>query len=77
MNKKKKQHYPPGWNEERVRRIAAHYDNQTDEEAAAEIEAALADKSRTMLSVPTSLVPEIVKFINQKQRRRPARTKAR
>jgi hypothetical protein len=75
MNKKAKQEYPPGWDEERVRRVAEHYDNQTDEEAVAEIEAALADKNQTMLSVPTELVPEIVKFISKKQRKRPSRAK--
>ena len=67
MSKKVKQKYPPGWDEERVRRVAEHYDNQTDEEAVAEIEAALADENQTMLSVPTELVPEIMKLINKKR----------
>lgn len=69
MSKKVKQKYPPGWDEERVRRVAEHYDNQTDEEAVAEIEAALADENQTMMSVPTNLVPEIVKLINKKRPR--------
>jgi len=67
MSKKVKQKYPPGWDEERVRRVAEHYDNQTDEEAVAEIEAALADENQTMMSVPTELVPEIMKLINKKR----------
>jgi len=67
MSKKVKQKYPPGWDEERVRRVAEHYDNQTDEEAVAEIEAALADENQTMLSVPTELIPEIMKLINKKR----------
>ena len=50
MRKKVKQKYPPGWDEERVRRVAEHYDNQTDEEAVAEIEAALADENQTMFA---------------------------
>ena len=43
MNKtsKKKQKYPAGWDEARVRKLAEYYDNQTDEEAVAEIEAAI------------------------------------
>jgi hypothetical protein len=39
MTKKKKQKYPVGWDEERVRKLAEHYDNQTEDEHAAEIEA--------------------------------------
>ena len=69
MNKtrKKKQQYPPGWDEERVRKLAEYYDNQTDEEAVAEIEAALNDENQTMMMVPTDLVPAVVKLINTKR----------
>jgi len=28
--------YPPGWDEERVKHILEHYENQTDQEAVAE-----------------------------------------
>jgi hypothetical protein len=38
----KKQRLPRGWTEKSIRELAAHYDNQTEEEQAAEIEAALA-----------------------------------
>ena len=31
---------PPGWDEERVKRVLAHYEQQTDDEAVAEDEAA-------------------------------------
>jgi len=37
MNKRK---FPKGWDEERVRRVLAHYETQTEEEALAEDEAA-------------------------------------
>jgi hypothetical protein len=50
-----------------VRKLAEHYDNQTDDEAVAEIEAALNDENQTMMMVPTELVPEIVKPINKKR----------
>lgn len=33
--------FPAGWDERRVRDTLEHYENQTDEEAAAEHEAAL------------------------------------
>jgi hypothetical protein len=65
--KQKKQKYPPGWDEARVRKLAEYYDNQTDEDAVAEIEAALHDENQTMMMVPTELVPEIVKLINKKR----------
>jgi len=32
--------FPPGWDEERVRRVLAHYEAQTEEEAVAEDEEA-------------------------------------
>jgi hypothetical protein len=69
MNKirKKKQKYPPGWDEARVRKLAEHYDNQTEDEQAAEIKAALNDENQTLMTVPTELVPEIVKLINKKR----------
>lgn len=39
MKTKRKNQFPPGWDERRVREILDHYENQTDEEAAAEDEA--------------------------------------
>ena len=38
--------YPPGWDAERVREVIEHYDSLTEEELAAEIEAALTDEAR-------------------------------
>jgi len=32
--------FPPGWDEERVRKVLAHYEEQTEDEAVAEDEAA-------------------------------------
>jgi hypothetical protein len=67
MTKKKKQNYPVGWDEERVRKLAEHYDNQTEDEQVAEHEAAMrAEANQTVMVVPTELVPEIVKLINKK-----------
>jgi hypothetical protein len=36
----KQQKYPPGWDEERVNRVLAHYEQQSEEEVVAEGEAA-------------------------------------
>jgi hypothetical protein len=67
MTRKAKQTYPPGWNEQRVRKLAEYYDHQTEDEQAAEHEAAFRSEGQTVMVVPTELVPEIVKLINKKR----------
>jgi hypothetical protein len=59
--------FPPGWDEERVRQVLAHYDNQTEDEQFAEIEAAREAEGITMMAVPTELVPEIRALLARKQ----------
>jgi hypothetical protein len=59
--------FPPGWDEERVRRVLAHYEEQTEAEAVAEDEAALEDPTQTMMEVPTVLVPAIRELIAKHQ----------
>ena len=53
------QNFPPGWDEQRVRDVIAHYDNQTEDEQFAEIEAAHEAEQVTLIAVPTELVPEV------------------
>jgi hypothetical protein len=67
MKKKKKQAYPPGWDEKRARKLAEHYDNQTEDEQVAEHEAAFLAAGHTVMVVPTELVSEIVKLITKKR----------
>ena len=52
----RKNKYPPGWNEARIRKVIEYYDSQTEEEEAAEIEGALAS---TTMEVPKALVPVV------------------
>ncbi len=59
--------YPPGWDEERVRQVIAHYDAQTEDEQFAEIEAAREAKHVTLIAVPTELVPDVRALLAQKQ----------
>lgn len=59
----KKHHFPPGWDEERVRRVLAHYESQTKEEALAEDEAAYEQRGQTMVEVPNALVPKVRRLI--------------
>ncbi len=58
-------HFPPGWDEERVRRVLSYYEKQTDEEAAAEDEAVFKSKKRTVIEVPVELIPVIREIIAQ------------
>ncbi len=53
------QKFPPGWDEERTRKVIEHYEAQTEEEASAEDEAAFKDRDQTFMEVPNDLVPEI------------------
>jgi hypothetical protein len=55
--------YPPGRDEEWVRRVLAHYEQQTEEEAVAEDEAAFEDAMQTMMEVPEELAPAIRELI--------------
>ena len=55
--------FPPGWNEERVRKVLAHYEQQAEEEAVAEDEAAFEDSTQTVIEVPKELLPEIRELI--------------
>ncbi|MGC8644221.1 MAG: hypothetical protein ACP5XB_30545 [Isosphaeraceae bacterium] len=61
------QEFPPGWNEERVREILAHYENQTEDEQFAEIAAARESENVTMMAIPTELVPEVQALLARKQ----------
>jgi hypothetical protein len=63
----KQSKFPPGWDEERVRRVLAHYAEQTEEEAVAEDEAAFEDPTQTVMEVPLELVPAIRELIAKHQ----------
>jgi len=67
MSRKKNQEYPAGWDEERILKLAERYDNQTEDEQAAEHEAAFRAEGQTVMVVPSEFVPEIVKLISKKR----------
>ena len=60
---KKKNRFPPGWDEQRVRAVLEHYEAQTEEEAVAEDEAAFEDAAQTFMEVPKELVPKVRELI--------------
>ena len=62
--------YPPGWDDERVRRVLEHYDTQSDEEAVAEDEAAYEAITHTAMEVPVDLVPVARELIAKHRVRR-------
>jgi hypothetical protein len=55
--------FPPGWDEDRVKRVLGHYESQSEEEALAEDEAAFDSSVSTVMNVPKELVPEIRELI--------------
>jgi hypothetical protein len=61
--KKDPNRYPKGWNRQKVQRVLAHYENQTDNQAIAEDEAAYNNPLFTMMQVPVELVPRVQKLI--------------
>jgi type II secretory pathway component PulC len=54
---------PPGWDADRVKRVLAHYESQSEEEAVAEDEAASETVGQTVMEVPTEIVPAVRELI--------------
>jgi len=64
----RKQKLPAGWDEERIRAVIAHDENQAEDEQIAEIEAAWEDPNGTMVAVPTELVPKVQALLARYER---------
>ena len=60
---KKQNEFPPGWDEERVQSVIAHYEQQTEDEAVAEDEVAFENESSMLIEVPIELVPAVRELI--------------
>ena len=58
--------FPAGWDEEKVRRIIAYYEKQTDEESLVEDEAGI-EPSETVMNVPHELVPRVRELIAKRR----------
>lgn len=59
--------YPAGWDEARVKRVLAHYDQQSDDEAVAEDEAAYESTTHTAMEVPVDLVPAVRELLAKRR----------
>ena len=58
------QRFPKGWDEQRVQQLIAKLDARTDEEWIAADEAAATNEGdRTVITVPTVLLPEIRRLL--------------
>jgi hypothetical protein len=55
--------FPSGWDEKSVRRVLAHYEEQTEEDALTEDEAGVEPSSETVMNVPHDLVPKVRELI--------------
>lgn len=51
--------YPPGWDREKVQEVIDYYERQSDDDAAAEIEATPKAGRFTMVAIPNELLPAV------------------
>ena len=58
---------PKGWKEAKLRRVLAHYEEQTEEDALLEDEAGIQSKE-TVMTVPHELVPRVRELIAKRNR---------
>jgi hypothetical protein len=63
----KQSRYPDGWDEARVKRVLAHYEQQSDDEAVAEDEAAYESTTHTAMEVPVELVPAVRELLAKRR----------
>jgi hypothetical protein len=64
--RKKHRKLPRGWTEKKIRKVIDYYEQQSDAEGAAEIEAAA--QSSSLMAVPRALVPTVQTLIARYQR---------
>ena len=57
------QQFPAGWDEARVRALIGHYDSLSDDDLAAEDEAAYEAAGMTLMAIPAELVPEVNRLL--------------
>lgn len=63
----KQTRFPPGGDEERVRKALEHYEVQTEEEAVAEDEATFDEQNPTVMEIPNVLAPTVRGLIARHQ----------
>ncbi len=63
----KQSKYPAGWDEARVKRVLALYEQQSDDEGVAEDEAAYESTTHTAMEVPVDLVPAVRELLAKRR----------
>ena len=58
--------FPDDWDEDRVQRLLAHYESQTEEEAVEEDEGVPEDPSHSFMAIPKALVPSVRRLLAQR-----------
>jgi predicted dinucleotide-binding enzyme len=64
----KKQRMPAGWTAAEIGELARRHDQMTEEEQAAEIEAAFHAEDTILMAVPRKLVPKVLALIKRSKR---------
>lgn len=59
----KRNQFPKGWDEKRVKEVLSHYESQTEDEALSEDESAWKKRTATFIEVPNKLLPRIREFL--------------
>ena len=63
LKSSKKNKFPKGWDETKVRKVIAHYEDQSEEDAAAEDDKIFNDSQSTYMRIPVRLVPAVRKLL--------------
>lgn len=63
----KQNDFPEGWDEARVHKVIAHYEQQSEEESVAEDEAAFESRTKTFIEVPNDLLPAVRELIAKRK----------
>jgi hypothetical protein len=58
--------FPADWSEQKVRRVLAHYEAQTEEDALVKDESGV-QPSDTVMNIPHELVPKVRELIAKRQ----------
>ena len=58
--------FPKDWDDQKVRRVLAHYESQSEEDALAEDEAGI-QPSDTVINIPHELVPKVRELIAKRR----------
>lgn len=60
--------FPAGWDEERVQRVLAHYESQSDEDAVTEDETCFDRFDHAVIEVTRELVPAVRDLIAKRRK---------